>query len=267
MRSRVAAMAAAAARSFSRVRSGLASLAVDGVDLQEPIAGRGLDLLAGRGAARPARKRAWASSLALRTARGSAAARRRRPPPRVGRRPAAPTGGPHPRPRPGLGRGQPAHSARRRAGAARRTGRSGSDEPLAPSAPTARRRPRRRRWRPGSQGPRSRSGEAWRRSPRLAAPATPEARMAVSVGSAPPEMGSGRRATPSPTPSVPIKAASTWLEMPEDWLVVARSERTGVRRSRCPGSIRWRVPASIRGTATGRLGGLDPGKGVVGEGR
>ena len=87
----------------SSIGGRLAGLGVDAVDLEQPGPGGGLDLLA-RPSRRPgpSRNRAWASSFARRTARGSAAAAAARPRPRARRRRAAPRAGPRRRLRPGL---------------------------------------------------------------------------------------------------------------------------------------------------------------------
>ena len=251
---------------FARRRSRLASLAVDPVDLSSQSRAAASTSLAGRGAARPARKRAWASSLALRTARGSAAAAA------VGRRLVVVVGPlgrrrASARPRPGLGRGRPARSARRRAGAARRTGRSaigrasgavGADgaEEATSSALAA-----------GASGPRSRVGQAWRRSPGWPRRPTAEAPDGGrGVGSAPPETGQS-----APRDAIADAVRADQAARP-GWRCRRTGRRGQVGTNRCSTfevsrAIAGASPASIRGAATGRLGGLDRGEGVVGEGR
>ena len=205
-RSRFRAMAAAASR--SRVRVAVASRA-------SPL----IALISSSQRARPPRPIRWSWRLPVR--RGTApghrpwrAARRAdprprrpsRPRPRAGRRRAAPSGGSPRRRRPAVARGPRARTVRPRAGGARRTDRSRSGRrPVAAGADGA----------DGAEEAASSAlpvgasrsavvvcralggGRAHRR----------DARRAVRVGSAPPEIGRGRRAgsgagRPSPTPSV-----------------------------------------------------------------
>ena len=135
---------------------------------------------------------------------------------------------------------------------------------LAPTAPTARRRPRRRRCRSARQGAPWRSANAWA----VAALAAADARSAVRVGSAPPEIGSGRRGATGPRRRLRCRSGRpgpgwTGPTSPR----APGSERTGVRRSMTPG--RSRAPSPRRSAGPPRAGSAvaDPGEGVVGERR
>ena len=160
-----------------------ASSMVDPVDLGQPVARGGLDVVA-RPAGWRARRgtRCWAASLAARTERGSAVAAAASALPSARRRRAGPRAAPRrPRPRPPGPASRP-RSARRRRGAGRRTAVVGRCDAGPSSGATARRR---------------------RRRPRSASAAAAVCRLVVAAG----RRRGGRLAAPRRLPRRPVGAS------------------------------------------------------------